>query len=92
MGIELVTFPAADGFPLDGLVYAPESERNGKAVLLIHGKTANFYTGPSRFLPRHLTALGWTCLAMNRLAASAARGIMALDPAIERCGTRPVAS
>jgi pimeloyl-ACP methyl ester carboxylesterase len=66
MRIELITFPAGDGFPLDGLVYTPDVDESGKAALLVHGKTTNFYTGPARFLPPRLTALGWSCLAMNR--------------------------
>jgi pimeloyl-ACP methyl ester carboxylesterase len=66
MQTELITFSAADGYLLDGLVYTPDAGSNGKAALLVHGKTMNFYTGPGRILPPHLTALGWTCLAMNR--------------------------
>ena len=66
MRIELVTFPAVDGFPLDGLVYTPDAGPGGRAALLVHGKTMNFYTGPARLLPPGLTALGWSCLAMNR--------------------------
>lgn len=66
MRTELITFQGADGFPLDGLVYTPEANANGGAVLLVHGKVMNFYTGPARILPPYLTALGWTCLAMNR--------------------------
>jgi len=66
MRMELITFSATDGFPLDGLVYVPEPATNGRAVLLVHGKTSNFYTGPSRLLPPHLISRGWTCLAMNR--------------------------
>lgn len=66
MRIELITFPAVDGFPLDGLVYTPDAGPGGRAALLVHGKTMNFYTGPARLLPPRLTALGWSCLAMNR--------------------------
>jgi len=66
MRTELITFQAADGFPLDGLVHSPDTNANGGAVLLVHGKVMNFYTGPARILPPHLTALGWSCLAMNR--------------------------
>lgn len=66
MQTELITFSAADGYLLDGLVYTPNAGSNGRAALLVHGKTMNFYTGPSRILPPHLTALGWSCLAMNR--------------------------
>jgi pimeloyl-ACP methyl ester carboxylesterase len=32
----------------------------------MHGNGGNFYTGPCRFLPPHLTALGLACLSYNR--------------------------
>ena len=63
---ELVTFEARDGWPLDGLFYAAGSGERGFAALLVHGKVMNFYTGPCRLLPPHLTPLGCPCLAMNR--------------------------
>lgn len=66
MRTELVTFHAADGHPLDGLVHEPDAGAGTRAVLLVHGKVMNFYTGPCRILPPHLTRLGYTCLAMNR--------------------------
>ncbi|MHB8770066.1 MAG: alpha/beta hydrolase [Syntrophales bacterium] len=66
MDTELITFSAADGFPLDGLVFTPADGPGERAVLLVHGKVMNFYTGPCRILPPHLVALGWSCLAMNR--------------------------
>jgi len=66
MGTELITFSADDGFALDGLVNTPAGGPGGRAVLLVHGKVMNFYTGPCRILPPHLVALGWSCLAMNR--------------------------
>ncbi len=66
MQSELITFAATDGFPLEGLVYAPSAGAGDRAALLVHGKIMNFYTGPGRILPPHLTALGWSCLAMNR--------------------------
>jgi len=66
MHTELMSFEASDGFPLDGLLYTPESGARERAVLLVHGKTMNFYTGLGRVLPPHLVGLGWTCLAMNR--------------------------
>jgi len=62
----LITFKAADGFPLDGLVYTPDGGAGKRAALLVHGKVMNFYIGPGRILPPHLTVLGWSCLAMNR--------------------------
>lgn len=66
MQSELITFAATDGFPLEGLVYTPAAGAADRAALLVHGKIMNFYTGPGRILPPHLTALGWSCLAMNR--------------------------
>ena len=66
MQIELITFQASDGFPLDGLLYTPQSGASERAALIVHGKTLNFYTVAGRILPPHLTALGWSCLAMNR--------------------------
>ena len=66
MRTALVGFQATDGFPLDGLVYTPDVKGGNRAALLVHGKVMNFYTGPGRILPPHLTALGWSCLAMNR--------------------------
>ena len=63
---ELIAFKTSDGIPLDGLFCAPEKPAGGRAALLIHGKVMNFYTGPSRILPPYLTAIGWSCLAMNR--------------------------
>ena len=66
MHTELIAFKASDGFPLDGLVYTPAGGAGKRAALLVHGKVMNFYTGPGRILPPHLTALGWSCLAMNR--------------------------
>jgi pimeloyl-ACP methyl ester carboxylesterase len=66
MRSELVTFYAADGFPLDGLMHMPPGGGATRAVLLVHGKVMNFYTGPCRILPPCLTAMGFSCLAMNR--------------------------
>lgn len=65
MRTTLVSIPT-DTTPLDGALYEPESEANAGAVLLFHGNTTNFYSGPSRFLPPHLTRLGLVCLAFNR--------------------------
>jgi pimeloyl-ACP methyl ester carboxylesterase len=61
---ELVSVPT-ETVPLDGLYYEPEGKAAG-AVLLFHGNTMNFYTGPPRFLPPALTRLGLACLAFNR--------------------------
>ncbi len=64
MRAELVSI-STETVPLDGLYYEPEGEAVG-AVLLFHGNTMNFYTGPPRFLPPALTRLGLACLAFNR--------------------------
>jgi len=61
---ELVSIPT-ETIPLDGLYYEPEGKAV-EAVLLFHGNTMNFYTGPPRFLPPALTRLGLACLAFNR--------------------------
>ena len=66
MQSELVTFNATDGFPLDGLLHLPAGGGATRAVVLVHGKVMNFYTGPCRILPPYLTAMGFTCLSMNR--------------------------
>ena len=65
--LQLVTFQAADGVLLDGAWYRPQREaRPGTAVLLVHGKARNFYTGPSRFLAPHIAGRGFAVLAINR--------------------------
>lgn len=64
MALELVSIPT-DGEPLDGLLTTPDGPTRG-AVMIFHGNTTNFYTGPSRFLPPRLVEAGFTCLAFNR--------------------------
>jgi pimeloyl-ACP methyl ester carboxylesterase len=66
MHTELIAFEASDGYPLDGLLHMAESGAGERAVLIVHGKTMNFYTCLGRILPQHLVRLGWSCLAMNR--------------------------
>jgi len=64
---ELMTFRTPDGVALDGVWYRPEGgARAVTAVLLVHGKARNFYTGPSRFLAPHIVARGFATLAINR--------------------------
>jgi pimeloyl-ACP methyl ester carboxylesterase len=64
MRLELVSIPT-EGPALDGILYTPDGPSRG-GVLILHGNTTNFYTGPSRFLPPHLVMAGFTCLAFNR--------------------------
>jgi pimeloyl-ACP methyl ester carboxylesterase len=61
----LVSLPT-DTVPFDGAFYEPATGAPAGAALLFHGNTTNFYSGPSRFLPPHLTRLGLACLAFNR--------------------------
>lgn len=65
MRTELVSIPT-DTIPLDGAWYTPSDRQAVGAALLLHGNTMNFYVGAPRFLPPHLTALGYACLAFNR--------------------------
>lgn len=62
--LELVSIGTGDE-ALDGLLYRPSGEPRG-GVLLMHGNTTNFYTGPSRFLAPPLVEAGFTVLAFNR--------------------------
>lgn len=64
MHVEVVSIPT-ETTPLDGLLYRPTGAVSG-AVQLMHGNTMNFYVGPPRFLPEHLTRLGLACLSYNR--------------------------
>jgi pimeloyl-ACP methyl ester carboxylesterase len=64
--LELISIPT-ETRPLDGLLYRPDADSAVQGgVLLMHGNTNNFYTGPSRFLPPRLVELGLVCLAFNR--------------------------
>jgi pimeloyl-ACP methyl ester carboxylesterase len=65
MRTSLVSIPGQTR-SLDGAFYEPDTGPTAGAVLLFHGNTTNFYSGPSRFLPPHLTGLGFACLAFNR--------------------------
>ncbi len=65
MRTTLVSIPT-DTHPLDGALCEPDGGAPAGAVLLFHGNTTNFYSGPSRFLPPSLTRLGLVCLAFNR--------------------------
>lgn len=62
---ELVSIDT-DTVPLDGLYYAPQGGQVRGGVLFMHGNGMNFYYGVARFLPQHLVAAGFACLAFNR--------------------------
>ena len=67
---ELVTFRTPDHLALDAAFYRPDSGPRphlaNLAVLLVHGKTHNFYSGPSRFLAPPVVERGFAALAINR--------------------------
>lgn len=65
MRLELVSI-ATETDPLDGIYYQPEKGPPNAAALIMHGNQGNFYTGPPRFLPPALAALGIASLAFNR--------------------------
>jgi pimeloyl-ACP methyl ester carboxylesterase len=60
--MELVRFTTEDDFPLDGAYRAADSSL---ALLHVHGKGGNFYSGPSYFLPEHTRSRPMAHLAMN---------------------------
>jgi pimeloyl-ACP methyl ester carboxylesterase len=61
-----VEFPAADGFPLQALLYEPAADRRPTVALLwVHGRGANCYSGPARTLPPLLGHLDCIQLAVN---------------------------
>lgn len=64
MRLELISIPT-DTEALAGLLWQPDGQSKG-AVLICHGNTNNFYSGPSAFLPPRLVGAGYTCLAFNR--------------------------
>lgn len=64
MRLELISIPT-DGPALDGLAYHPPGVARG-GVLIFHGNTTNFYTGPSRFLPPSLVEAGFLVVTFNR--------------------------
>ena len=72
---ELITFRTPDGVALEGAYYRPDrppaepgrgTPPSATAVLVVHGKARNFYSGPSRFLPPHIVERGLATLAINR--------------------------
>jgi len=65
MKLELVSI-ATDTYPLDGLLYTPDSGTTKAVAMFLHGNCHNFYMGPSRFMPETLVAHGIACLAYNR--------------------------
>lgn len=61
----LVELVAPDGRELQGLVHEPVAGSATAALLHLHGKGGNCYSGPSRFLPRLLADHPCVHLALN---------------------------
>jgi pimeloyl-ACP methyl ester carboxylesterase len=59
----MVTIETSDGLALDGLLTEPPDPR--AAVLYLHGKGCNFYTGPGRFIPERSALADITHLSIN---------------------------
>ena len=64
-GPVLVDLPAGDGSPVQGLLYTPPSGAARAAVLHVHGKGGNFYSGPPRLLPPLVAPDRFVHLAVN---------------------------
>ncbi|MFW3170842.1 alpha/beta hydrolase [Geodermatophilus sp. CPCC 206100] len=63
-GPQLVDVPAEDGTLLQGLLLPPP-DRPRAALLHVHGKGGNFYSGPPRTLPPHLAPDRFLHLSLN---------------------------
>ncbi len=65
--IRLLSLRRADGWPLEGGLYAPAvgAPTRDVGLVFVHGKGENFYSGPGRWVPPRLIAHGYTCLALN---------------------------
>jgi pimeloyl-ACP methyl ester carboxylesterase len=60
----LVTIPSTDGRRLTAALYEPESTARA-ALLYVHGKGGNFYTGPGRYVPAVLKDEAFRHLSIN---------------------------
>lgn len=77
----LVDVPGASGEPLQGLLYpTPSVDSARAAVLHVHGKGGNFYSGPPRTLPPLMAPERYVHLALN---------LRCHDLAYSRLGDRP---
>ncbi|MBI3091244.1 MAG: alpha/beta fold hydrolase [Candidatus Tectomicrobia bacterium] len=62
--VDVVTFKATDGFPLNGLLYTPTGGA-ATAALLVHGKTCNLFGVPGGMSPRAFATAGIASFAIN---------------------------
>ena len=65
VAIRLLTLRRRDGWLLEAALYAPTTTPRSVGVVFVHGKGENFYSGPGRWVPPHLVARGYPCLALN---------------------------
>lgn len=70
-----------DALQLEGLLYQARPTPGDVAILHIHGRGGNFYTGPTRTVPRQHPDLGVVHLAINLRAHDLAYTVAGdLDP------------
>src|SRR3954447_1743045 len=65
VAIRLLTLRRTDGWLLEAALYAPTTTPRSVGLVFVHGKGENFYSGPGRWVPPHLVARGYPCLALN---------------------------
>jgi pimeloyl-ACP methyl ester carboxylesterase len=74
--MDLITVRAADGTPLDGVLYTRKGDERPAAqrtvVNFLHGRSMNFSVGVQRFAAPGLAATGFDVLALNRRSAGVA--------------------
>jgi pimeloyl-ACP methyl ester carboxylesterase len=81
----LVELAAADGHPLQGLLYVPEHvDAAEAAVLNVHGKGGNCYSGPTRTLPPLIAPQRAIHLALNLRCHDLAYSLLGDAPGIAR--------
>jgi len=64
--VQLVTAVNEDGLELDAALY--EVPRSVAAVVHVHGKGGNFYSGPGRFIPEMTADVPISHLATGNIA------------------------
>jgi pimeloyl-ACP methyl ester carboxylesterase len=64
--IDLLSVKTEDGVAIDGALFVPQQvEPVDTALVFIHGKTSNFYSGTGRFLPPMFVEHGITSFSIN---------------------------
>ena len=60
-----ITYPGMDGKPIPALLYKPENQKHGPAVVLVHGGPDWFFEMTWYPLMIHMASRGWVVLAPN---------------------------